>query len=215
MKIEKISVKNLASLEGSFEVDFTQEPLKSAGIFAISGSTGAGKSTLLDALCLALYDKTPRFAVNTDGFTLQDGAKSTIKQDDVRNILRRGTGEGFAEVEFIGVDGHRYRSTWTVWRAGNRANGSLQNQKMQVMDLTNNEDLKGTKKELLEQLVKLIGLSYEQFTRTVLLAQNDFATFLKSRGTEKAELLEKLTGTEIYSLISLKSSISSRNIATI
>ncbi len=202
MKIEKISVKNLASLEGSFEVDFTQEPLKSAGIFAISGSTGAGKSTLLDALCLALYDKTPRFAVNTDGFTLQDGAKSTIKQDDVRNILRRGTGEGFAEVEFIGVDGHRYRSTWTVWRAGNRANGSLQNQKMQVMDLTNNEDLKGTKKELLEQLVKLIGLSYEQFTRTVLLAQNDFATFLKSRGTEKAELLEKLTGTEIYSLIS-------------
>ena len=202
MKIESIRVKNLASLEGTFEVDFTQEPLKSAGIFAIAGSTGAGKSTLLDALCLALYDRTPRFAVKTDSFALQDGAKSSIRQDDVRNILRRGTGEGYAEVDFVGVDGHRYRSNWSVRRAGNKPNGSLQAQKMQVTDLTINEELKGTKTELLDQLWHLIGLSYEQFTRTVLLAQNDFATFLKSRGSEKAELLEKLTGTEIYSLIS-------------
>ncbi len=202
MKIDSIRIKNLASLEGTFEVDFTQEPLKSAGIFAISGSTGAGKSTLLDALCLALYDRTPRFAVTTDNFTLQDGEKSSVSQNDVRNILRRGTGEGYAEVDFVGVDGNRYRSNWTVRRARGKANGGLQAQSMQVTNLTTNEELKGTKKELLDQLWHLIGLSYEQFTRTVLLAQNDFATFLKSRGAEKAELLEKLTGTEIYSLIS-------------
>ena len=119
MKIDIIRVNNLASLEGSFEVDFTSEPLKSAGIFAISGPTGSGKSTLLDALCLALYDKTPRFAVTTDNFALKDGNDSSITQSDVRNILRRGSSEGYAEVGFIGVNAHRYRSRWSIRRARN------------------------------------------------------------------------------------------------
>ena len=66
MKILAIRLKNLTSIEGTVEVDFTAEPLRSAGIFAISGPTGAGKSTLLDALCLALYDKAPRFAASVE-----------------------------------------------------------------------------------------------------------------------------------------------------
>lgn len=202
MKIDCIRLKNLASLEGELEVDFTLEPLKSAGIFAISGPTGSGKSTLLDALCLALYDKAPRFAVSADGVTLKDGADKSISQSDVRNILRRGSGEGYAEVEFIAVNGNRYRSRWSVRRARGKVDGSLQTQTMQVWNLTTGEELQGGKTELLSQLRTCTGLSYEQFTRTVLLAQNDFATFLKSKSSEKAELLEKLTGTEIYSLIS-------------
>lgn len=202
MKILSIRLKNLASIEGYFDIDFTSEPLSSAGIFAISGATGAGKSTILDALCLALYDKTPRFTATSESLYLKDVGESQINQSDVRNILRRGTGEGFAEVVFLGVDGHRYQSRWSVRRARGKSTGSLQAQTMQAMDLDTDRELQGTKTEILGQLVVLTGLTYEQFTRTVLLAQNDFATFLKSRESAKAELLEKLTGTEIYSQIS-------------
>lgn len=202
MKIIAIRLKNLTSIEGSVEIDFTVEPLYSAGIFAISGATGAGKSTLLDALCLALYDKAPRFATSVESINLVDVGDNQINQSDVRNLLRRGTSDGYAEVDFQGVDGHRYRSRWSVRRTRNKASGSLQPQVLEVKDLDTEKEFQGTKKELLVQLVDLVGLTYEQFTRTVLLAQNDFATFLKSRGSAKAELLEKLTGTGVYSRIS-------------
>ena len=202
MKILAIRLKNLTSIEGTVEVDFTAEPLCSAGIFAISGPTGAGKSTLLDALCLVLYDKAPRFAASVESVNLADVGDNRINQSDVRNLLRRGTSDGYAEVDFLGVDGHRYRSCWSVRRTRNKVSGSLQPQMMEVKELDTGKEFQGTKKELLAQLVELIGLTYEQFTRTVLLAQNDFATFLKSKGAAKAELLEKLTGTGVYSFIS-------------
>ena len=202
MKILAIRLKNLTSIEGTVEVDFTAEPLCSAGIFAISGPTGAGKSTLLDALCLALYDKAPRFAASVESVNLADVGDNRINQSDVRNLLRRGTSDGYAEVDFLGVDGRRYRSCWSVRRTRNKVSGSLQPQMMEVKELDTGKEFQGTKKELLAQLVELIGLTYEQFTRTVLLAQNDFATFLKSKGAAKAELLEKLTGTGVYSFIS-------------
>lgn len=202
MKILAIRLKNLASIEGPYEIDFTREPLNSTGIFAISGPTGAGKSTILDALCLALYDKVPRFASSAESQALSDVGDATINQNDVKNILRRGTGEGYAEVSFLAVDGHRYCSTWSVRRARGKATGALQGQVIKVHDEDTGEELPGTKTELLARLVTLTGLTYDQFTRTVLLAQNDFATFLKSREAAKAELLEKLTGTGIYSQIS-------------
>ena len=202
MKITKIKLCNLASLEGEIEVDFELEPLKSSGIFAISGPTGSGKSTILDALCLALYDKTPRFQ-STENAKITDGEGDSINQNDVRNILRRGTSSGYAEVEFIAVDGNRYRSNWSVRRAHNSPLGKLQPQKISVYNLDDHlKELQGGKTEILLELERLVGLKYAQFTRTVLLAQNDFATFLKSRQSDKAELLEKLTGTEVYSEIS-------------
>lgn len=202
MKILAIRLKNLTSIEGTVEVDFTAEPLHSAGIFAISGPTGAGKSTLLDALCLALYDKAPRFATSVESVNLADVGDNQINQSDVRNLLRRGTSDGYAEVDFLGIDGRRYRSRWSVRRTRNKISGSLQPQTLEVRELDTEKEFQGTKKELLSQLVELVGLTYEQFTRTVLLAQNDFATFLKSKGAAKAELLEKLTGTGVYSRIS-------------
>ena len=202
MKILAIRLKNLTSIEGTVEVDFMAEPLHSAGIFAISGPTGAGKSTLLDALCLALYDKAPRFATSVENVNLADVGDNQINQSDVRNLLRRGTSDGYAEVDFLGIDGRRYRSRWSVRRTRNKINGSLQPQTLEVKELDTEKEFQGTKKELLIQLVELVGLTYEQFTRTVLLAQNDFVTFLKSKGAAKAELLEKLTGTGVYSRIS-------------
>jgi len=145
MKILTIRLKNLTSIEGTFEVDFTAEPLRSAGIFAISGPTGAGKSTILDALCLALYDKTPRFAASGENLYLSDVGENQVNQSDVKNILRRGTGEGFAEVDFIGITGRRYRSRWSVRRARSKATGSLQPQTIQVTDL-DKEDYKVRKR---------------------------------------------------------------------
>lgn len=202
MKILAIRGKNLASLEGEFEIDFTAEPLRSAGIFAITGSTGSGKSTLLDALCLALFDDTPRTNRATENLSLVDVGDKTINQKDSRNILRRGTSEGSAEVEFVSLSGEIFRSTWSVRRARGKAEGSLQATEFRLFNISANNEEQGRKTELLAKVKELIGLTFEQFTRAVLLAQGDFATFLKARQSEKAELLEKLTGTDIYSRIS-------------
>lgn len=202
MKILAIRGKNLASLEGDFEIDFTEEPLKSAGIFAITGSTGAGKSTLLDALCLALFDQTPRTNAGENVF-IQDVKDKTINQKDSRTILRRGTGEGYAEVDFLSLSGEKYRATWMVKRARTKFDGSMQNSELRLINLSSGSEIAGRKSELLPEITKLIGLNFDQFTRAVLLAQGDFATFLKAKTQEKAELLEKLTGTDIYSRISV------------
>lgn len=204
MKILAIRGKNLASLEGEFTIDFTSEPLVSAGIFAITGNTGAGKSTILDALCVALFDDTPRSNKASENVAVYDVEEKTISQKDCRNILRRGIGEGYAEVEFIALNGKKYRSRWTVRRAHGKANKPLQNTVMELTNLTDLSEEQGTKTDLLKRITELIGLSFSQFTRAVLLAQGDFATFLKAKQSEKAELLEKLTGTEIYSEISKK-----------
>lgn len=201
MKILAIRGKNLASIAGEFEIDFTREPLVSAGIFAICGSTGSGKSTLLDALCLALFNNIPR-TTGIEGAKVPDVGKELIQQSDRRQILRRGTAEGYAEVDFTGVDGKAYRSLWRVRRANNRVNGKLQPVEIRVYNLATNIELAYGIQESTALLARLTGLTYEQFTRTVLLAQNEFARFLKARKDEKAEVLEKLTGTEIYSVIS-------------
>jgi exonuclease SbcC len=204
MKILAIRGKNLASLESEFNIDFTVDPLKSSGIFAITGQTGAGKSTILDALCLALFDNAPR--LNKAEIIKKDDLESLsdkISFQDSRNILRRGTSEGYAEVDFVALNGDKYRSRWMVRRARGKANGALQATSIKLDNLTSNSEEQGTKSNLLSRIVELIGLTFDQFTRAVLLAQGDFANFLKAKSSEKAELLEKLTGTEIYSRISV------------
>ena len=131
-----------------------------------------------------------------------DVADRGIAQNDSRSILRRGTAEGYSEVDFVALTGEVFRSRWTVRRSRGKVDGSLQKVEMTLTNLTSGVEQQGTKTELLSHISKLIGLSFEQFNRSVLLAQGDFATFLKARQTDKAEILEKLTGTEIYSRIS-------------
>jgi exonuclease SbcC len=203
MKILAIRGRNLASLEGDFEIDFTVEPLLSAGIFAISGPTGAGKSILLDTMCLALFARTPRTdQAKENNVKLQDVSNEQLSQSDPRFLLRRGTSSGFAEVDFMALNGHRYRTRWSVARARDKENGRLQNPRLALYNLDKEEEEQGTRSDLQARIIDLIGLTFEQFTRSVLLAQNDFSTFLKAEQGEKASLLEKLTGTELYSAIS-------------
>ncbi|MCT4214236.1 AAA family ATPase [Elizabethkingia anophelis] len=205
MKILTIRIKNLASLEGTTEIDFTAEPLCSAGIFAITGATGAGKSTILDALCLALYGKTPRYLQAKEiGIEIRDVQGSTLNQGDVRSILRDGTADGFAEVDFVGTDAQHYRATWSVRRARNMADGNMQSDNITLKNINTNTDVPGRKQETLNEIARLVGLNFEQFTRSVLLAQGDFTAFMKASRDEKSSLLEKLTGTHIYSEISKK-----------
>jgi len=201
MKILAIRGRNLASLAGDFAVDFEQEPLKSAGLFAISGPTGAGKSTLLDALCMALYEDTPRL-FKAGNRNLPDVGDASVTQQDARNLLRRGCAEGHAEVDFVGNDAQHYRARWSVRRSRGKVSGSLQKTTMTLQRLPDLQLLGGTNKEVLSEIATRIGLSFEQFTRAVLLAQNEFSAFLKADDNERGELLETLTGSAIYSTLS-------------
>ena len=218
MKILAIRGKNLASLAGEFAIEFTQGPLASAGLFALSGPTGSGKSTILDALCLALFDATPRLKDVSTGVALKDVGEHSINQNHTANLLRRGCGEGYAEVDFVGTDQRSYRARWSLSRSRGKAQGKLQQVKMALFSLDSASQplnsinsmakpaelqaIGGTKTEVLREIHARLGLNFNQFTRAVLLAQNEFSAFLKAPDDERAALLEALTGTEIYSLIS-------------
>ncbi|MFC3607878.1 AAA family ATPase [Stutzerimonas tarimensis] len=197
MKILAIRLKNLASLAGEQLLDFTAEPLASAGLFAITGPTGAGKSTLLDALCLALFGSTPRLQGSTSGKVPDAGDE--IGSGDERNLLRRGCSSGYAEVDFIGIDGRRYRARWEARRARDKASGKLQASQQSLIELDTGTSLARTKGEFRQQLEERLGLTLAQFTRAVLLAQSEFAAFLRADDNERGTLLEKLTDTGLYS----------------
>jgi exonuclease SbcC len=203
MKILAIRLENLASLAGRHEIDFTASPLADQGLFAITGPTGAGKSTLLDALCLALYGSTPRLrqAPKRDS-QIADVNDDTLTTADARTLLRRGCASGFAEVDFIGRDEHRYRARWAVRRARNKIDGSLQKIEQSLTDLDANQLLTAQTREFEKLLPERLGLKFDQFTRAVLLAQSEFAAFLKADDNERSELLERLTDTQHYSEIS-------------
>jgi len=142
MKVLAIRIKNLASLDGITVIDFTQPPLSTASIFAITEPTGAGKSTILDALCLALYGKTPRYLqAKEQGIEVRDSKTGFINQGDHRGILRDGTGEGYAEVDFVAVDGNSYTAAWRVRRARDKADGLMQ---ADTIDLKNIHALVGS-----------------------------------------------------------------------
>ena len=203
MKILALRLANLASLPGPLELDFTAPPLSDAGLFAITGPTGAGKSTLLDALCLALYGSTPRLRhAPSQNAPLPDVEGETVSTADPRTLLRRGTAGGYAEVDFLGRDGRRYRARWAVRRAREKASGRLQAVEQSLTDLDDERLLTAQKREFAELLPERLGLTFDQFTRAVLLAQSEFAAFLKADDNERSDLLERLTGTAEYSRIS-------------
>lgn len=184
MKILSVSFKNLNSLRGEFRVDFDQSPLADSGLFAITGPTGAGKTSLLDAITVALYNKVPRHGAS------------------VEELMTRHTGECWSEVEFE-TNGKRYRSKWSLNRARNKADGKFQSDKMELSFAESGEILGGHRKtETLTLIENITGLDYDQFLRSVMLAQGEFSKFLKANAKERSELLEQMTDTFIFSRIS-------------
>ncbi|MDR0868868.1 MAG: AAA family ATPase [Planctomycetota bacterium] len=198
MRILQIRFKNLNSLAGEWQIDLTH-PAFADGIFAITGPTGAGKTTILDAICLALYGRTPRLA------------KADLADKDKKEsqILSRQTGDGFAEVEFTvrrDDQSKRFRCRWTQRRARQKAGGKLQDIVREIADITAGADgaILAAKTAEVEALVAdLTGMTYEQFSQSILLAQGGFAKFLQAAPDERSPLLEQITRTEIYSEISI------------
>ena len=184
MKIRLIRLKNLNSLKGLHEIDLMAEPLASAGLFAITGPTGAGKTTLLDAVTLALYGRAARY-----------GSKANPK-----HVMTHHCSECSAEVEFE-VPSGIYRAVWERRRAHNQSDGKLQPAKRYLYD-SSEHVLTQKIGEADLKIQELLGLTYEQFLRSTLLAQGDFAQFLRANARERAELLESLTGTAVYSQLS-------------
>jgi len=205
MRILAIRGKNLASLANEFEVLLEEGVLQQAGLFAITGRTGSGKSTILDALCLALYDQMPRLPEGYGvGIGHKDEDESTrVKSNDVSSILRRGTASAYAEVDFIGKDKHSYQARWEISRARGKIEGKLQPQKISLININTQEKIGEGKRDTLLKIVDKIGLNFAQFRRSVLLAQGDFAAFLKAKKDDRSSLLEKITGTDIYSELSI------------
>ena len=186
MKILELRFKNINSLYGEWVIDFTNPEYVSNGIFALTGPTGAGKSTILDAICLALYGATPRL-----GKITKSG----------NEIMSRQTGECYAEVMFESQAG-RFRCHWEQRRARKRADGNLQDQEHQIADADTGKPIE-TKKSLVAGVIEeKTGMDFDRFTRSILLAQGGFDTFLKADVEQKSKILEQITGTEIYSEIS-------------
>ncbi len=211
MKILAIRGQNIASL-AEFEVDLQSDPLARAGLFALTGPTGSGKSTILDALCLALFDETPRLQGNSGVRPGRGDDDERLTVTDVRNLLRRGAAEGHAEVDFLGKDGQRYRARWEVWRARRRADGKLQPQTLSLTNLDTEAVLGDNKKtETKNEIAERLGLTFDQFRRSALLAQGDFAAFLRADEGARSDLLEAMTGTDIYTRISKQAYFRAKN----
>jgi DNA repair protein SbcC/Rad50 len=187
MKILELRCKNLNSLYGEWFIDFTDPEYVSNGIFALTGPTGAGKSTILDAVCLALYGATPRLGRIT---------KTS------NEIMSRQTGECFAEVLFESQAG-RFRCHWSQHRARRKPNGNLADAKHEISDARTQIPIE-TQKSLVPKVIEeKTGMDFDRFTRSILLAQGGFDTFLKADVEQKSKILEQITGTQIYTQISL------------
>jgi len=188
MKILKIELQNINSLKSDtpIVIDFENETFKDVGLFAITGSTGAGKTTILDAITIAMYHNVPRF----------NKAKGTVL-----DVVSFGAENAFTRVTFLN-NNQVYESYWGI-RLTNKSGTKLKNpnEEVSLKNLTENKIIATQKRKVIEEVEKVTQLNYEQFLRSVMLAQGEFASFLSAKGSEKGKLLEQITGEDIYKKI--------------
>jgi len=180
MKILRLSFKNIASFRSDklITIDFTTSPLSQQSLFLITGITGAGKSSLLDAITVALYNKYSR-------------EKST------NNFISSLASNAIVEVEYE-KDGTEYRNVWKINRSRDKIDGALQQSEMQLSLVKTNEILSSKKTDVVQKTIEILGLDFDQFTKTVILPQGDFANFLHAKDDVKIDLFEKITNTKKY-----------------
>ena len=200
MKIQRLKIHNIASIEDA-DIDFESPELSSSELFLITGKTGSGKSTILDAICLALYASTPRLESTEIQGSIKDNDQE-VTVSDPRQLLRKGKGEGFVALEFIGTNKIPYRAEWSVRRAHDKPDGRLQPKEWILTDLSVNVSY-DKDSDIRPLMANAIGLNFEQFCRTTMLAQGEFTRFLNSKDKDKASILEKITGVSIYSEIGM------------
>ena len=188
MRILQLRFLNLNSLLGEWQIDLTHPAFGNDGIFAITGPTGAGKSTILDAICLALYGRTPRLSKIT---------KSS------NEIMSRHSGECFAEITFETPAG-QFRCHWSQHRARKKANGDLQSPKHEIADALSGKVIEAKIRNVATRIETITGMDFERFTLSMLLAQGSFAAFLQAAPDQRAPILEQITGSAIYSQISTR-----------
>lgn len=202
MKLLKVEIHNIASIKDA-TIDFTTGPLEHATQFLISGKTGAGKTTILDAISLALYNNTPRMESALRG-KAENIDSDNILDNDPRTLMRKNTAEAWSIVTFSvdrGTGEEVWVARWDCFRARKKTDGKIQDSKHTLSK--DDVVVSQNKKEISKILVpELIGLTFEQFCRTSMLAQGEFTKFLKANDNEKSEILEKLTGLSIYAEIS-------------
>lgn len=202
MKFLQLEILNLASLDkqGGEVINFEEGALGESTIFSIVGPTGSGKSTLLDAICLALYNRAPRYPrkkgdknQSIEIFGVTDASENNrLAPTDSRNILTRGKKEGYSKLTFLANNGSIYRAEWHVRFQRVR----YENAKTALYKITRNGEEITEEAADWNELPNIIGLDYDQFLRTVLIAQGSFANFLTAKENERYELLEKLIGCE-------------------
>ena len=186
MKIIKLRLKNINSLVGEWEIDFT-DPNYLDGIFVITGPTGAGKSSILDAMCLALYGSTPRLGNITQ---------------NTNEVMSRQTAECSAELTFSTQAG-TFVCGWQQHRAHKKVDGKLSLVRREIADADSGVIIANSLQQVNQAVIEITGMDFERFTRSMLLAQGGFAAFLQARPDERAPILEQITGTQIYSEISI------------
>ena len=208
MKLLRLTIHNIASI-GDAVLDFEKGPLAEDTLFLICGPLGSGKTTILDSICLALYNTTPRlqsasnetYADGTDDFkTARDDGRVYI--GDSRMLMRRGSSGAYVELKFTDRNDNVLTALWSCSKARERADGKIQDVKWTLSDAFGN-GITSKKSETEKEILSRIGLTFEQFIRTTMLAQGEFTRFLKAKDSDKSDILEKLTGTEIYSRISI------------
>ncbi len=201
MHFQKLTIHNIASIEDAV-IDFDAQPLADSEVFLITGKTGAGKSTILDAICLALFANTPRMENTSMQGDTKDGSKK-IAIDDPRQLMRRNTAEAFVTLTFIGNNLVHYEATWCVNRAHKKPTGNLQPKDWKLINLDTgiliDKDI-----DIRAEMKIAVGLEFKQFCRTTMLAQGEFTKFLNSKDEDKAAILEKITGVDIYTKIGAK-----------
>jgi len=185
MRILKLNLLNINSLKGEFNINFEESPLGDSGLFVITGPTGAGKTSILDAICVALYGKTPRLP----------------NKKELEQLMTHHTGECKAEVTFS-ISGKKYRSWYARYRARNKPDGKFQSPKMELVEEDTGKIIADKISQVPVKVEELTGLDYERFSRSIMLAQGNFTAFLHAAEDDRAVLLEKMTGTEIYTNIS-------------
>jgi len=190
MKILKIELQNINSLRSKtpIVIDFESEQFRDVGLYAITGSTGAGKTTILDAITIALYHQVPRFN------------KTNIKAG-LEDVVSYGANDAFSRVLFENK-GERFEAFWSM-RLASKSGIELKHpiEKVRLINISTNKIIAEKKREVQTEVERVTQLNYNQFLRSVMLAQGEFASFLSANAKDKGTLLEQITGEEIYKKI--------------